>query len=209
MVAGWQLLMVSASSNKGVWRFMDAQMTSVQQILTGSLPFSDRKDPKLLTTSDDKLYLLGGHMCNDAACSNNLVFTDVWSSANIGESWDCQTANYNDALTSVYSKGIGRYVSTVMTHDDTIFLIGGHKPNTTEGLDQILVSSSLLQPPIDSTFEEIYFETVPDDNNYPPYTSGTICGRQPPEDLGRWCQVQPAVPKLHSHPQQLTVWDVC
>lgn len=153
IVGGWQLLVVDANTavSKGVWRFMDKHLSFVQQI-RDSFPFSDRKDPKMLSTSDEKVFLFGGHMCSDATCSNNMVFTDVWKSSNCGETWVCQTANFNAAMTSEYSKGIGRFASAVMTHDDTIFLLGGHKPNTTLGLNKIYTSSSLSTPPLDNAF---------------------------------------------------------
>merc|ERR1719456_748253 len=92
---------------------------------------------------------MGGHNCNDATCSNNAAFTDVWMSqetttagltSGVGATWTCQTANYDSALTSTYTKGIGRYVSSVMTHDDTLWLMGGHVPNTTTGLNTFYTS---------------------------------------------------------------------
>merc|ERR1719456_935941 len=92
---------------------------------------------------------MGGHNCNDATCSNNAAFTDVWMSQettsaslllDVGTTWTCQTANYDPSLTSTYTKGIGRYVSSVMTHDDTLWLMGGHVPNTTTGLNTFYTS---------------------------------------------------------------------
>jgi hypothetical protein len=154
IVGGWQLVMVDAftDASKGVWRFFDRKMSVVQRILD-TLPFSDRKDPRMLSTSDEKVFLLGGHMCEDVnTCSNNQVFTDVWMSSNSGETWVCQTANYNPALTTQYSKGVGRFTTMVMTHDDTIFLLGGQKPNSTVGLNKIYTSSSLSTPPLDVNF---------------------------------------------------------
>jgi len=103
----------------------------------------------LQVTSDNKLYLMGGHNCNDATCTNNAAFTDVWMSqetttagltAGVGATWTCQTAHYNSSLTETYSKGIGRYTSSVVTHDDTLWLMGGHKPNTTAGLNTVYTS---------------------------------------------------------------------
>merc|ERR1712036_8458 len=92
---------------------------------------------------------MGGHNCNDATCSNNAAFTDVWMSvaettggltSEVGTTWTCQTANYDSALTGAYTKGIGRYVSSVVTHDDTLWLMGGHVPNTTTGLNTVYTS---------------------------------------------------------------------
>merc|ERR1712159_309840 len=58
----------------------------------------------------------------------------------VGATWTCQTANYDPSFTSTYTKGIGRYVSSVVTHDDVLWLMGGHVPNTTTGLNTIYTS---------------------------------------------------------------------
>merc|ERR1711975_66245 len=126
-----------------------------------------RKDPMLLATSDNKLYLMGGHNCNDATCSNNMAFTDVWMSqevttagltSEVGTTWTCQTANYDPALTSTYTKGIGKYVSSVITHDDTLWLMGGHVPNTTSGLNSVYTSYA---GPLDLSLDKTVYAQYP------------------------------------------------
>merc|ERR1719424_1150078 len=92
-----------------------------------------------------RLYLVGGHMCNDATCSNNQVYTDVWTSGDVGATWRCLTSGMyaTPALqtkATTYSKGIGRYYSAVLTGDDTLFIVAGHKPNTTEGLNSVMTA---------------------------------------------------------------------
>merc|ERR1712159_939527 len=66
--------------------------------------------------------------------------TTAGITSDIGATWTCQTANYDPDLTSTYSKGIGRYVSSVITADDTLWLMGGQKPNTTTGLNTVYTS---------------------------------------------------------------------
>merc|ERR1719428_580464 len=84
---------------------------------------------------------MGGHNCGiDLECKSNEVFTDVWLSVDAGLTWSCRTSNYNPGITEKYSRGIGRFVSATLTHDDTVFLIGGQKPNTTMGLSTIWMS---------------------------------------------------------------------
>jgi hypothetical protein len=155
IVGGWQLVIVKAAEGEegGVWRFLDSTLV-VQKVASAPLPFESRMDPTLLATSDSKLYLLGGHMCTDMACSNNMVFSDLWSSADVGETWAAHTMGIfanQDLATRVteYSKGIGRYYSTVMTGDDTIYVLAGHKPNTTQGLNSVF--TAYTNPP-DVTF---------------------------------------------------------
>jgi hypothetical protein len=131
-----------------VYTALDTAATTMK-LVASTVPFASRKDPMLLATSDNNLYLMGGHNCNDATCSNNLAFTDVWMStevttagltSEIGTTWTCQTANYDPSFTSTYGKGIGRYISSVVTHDDTLWLMGGHVPNTTTGLNTVYTS---------------------------------------------------------------------
>jgi hypothetical protein len=43
-------------------------------------------------------------------------------------------------MTEQYSLGVGRLSTGIMAHDDTVFLIGGAKPNTTLGLNSIWTS---------------------------------------------------------------------
>merc|ERR1719386_170254 len=66
--------------------------------------------------------------------------TTAGLTAEVGTTWTCQTANYDPSFTSTYSKGIGAYVSSVVTHDDTLWLMGGQKPNTTTGLNTVYTS---------------------------------------------------------------------
>merc|ERR1712196_247597 len=111
---------------------------------------------------------MGGDNCgSDATCKNNLVFTDVWMSqevltagvfAEIGTTWTCQTANYDPSFTSTYSKGIGRYISPVVTHDDVLWLMGGHVPNTTTGLNTVYTSYA---GPLDLTLEKTVYAQYP------------------------------------------------
>merc|ERR1719305_938731 len=147
IVGGWQLVVVDSVVGKGYTALDTAAAT--MKLVAETVPFASRKDPMLLVTSDNKLYLMGGHNCDTATCSNNAAFTDVWMStavttagltSEVGTTWTCQTANYDPSLTSTYTKGIGRYVSSVMTHDDTLWLMGGHVPNTTTGLNTVYTS---------------------------------------------------------------------
>merc|ERR1719386_666035 len=66
--------------------------------------------------------------------------TTAGLTAEVGTTWTCQTANYDPAFTSTFTKGIGKYVSSVITHDDTLWLMGGHVPNTTTGLNTVYTS---------------------------------------------------------------------
>jgi hypothetical protein len=77
IVGGWQLVIVQASADGGVWRFTTGTLELVQLVATAPLPFGIRNDPKLLTTSDSKLYLLGGHTCSDKQCTNNEVLRQL------------------------------------------------------------------------------------------------------------------------------------
>merc|ERR1719409_912208 len=43
-------------------------------------------------------------------------------------------------MRSTYTRGIGRYVSSVMTYDDTIFLMAGAKANSTASLNTVWTS---------------------------------------------------------------------
>ena len=126
-----------------------ATVAATMKLVASTVPFASRKDPMLLATSDNKLYLMGSHNCNDATCTNNAAFTDVWMSqevttggitSEVGATWTCETANYDPSFTSTYTKGIWRYVSPVITHDDTLWLMGGHAPNTTTGLNTVYTS---------------------------------------------------------------------
>lgn len=150
IVGGWQLVIVQASDDGGVWRYKaPASSTdggSVQKVAHGPLPMGNRLDPKLLSTSDSKLYFVGGHACSSATCSDNMVYMDVWMSVDIGQTWSCQTSGLFStpdlsALVTPYSKGISlRHSAVALTGDDTIYVMGGHKPNTTEGFNTIYTS---------------------------------------------------------------------
>merc|ERR1719262_328571 len=74
----------------------------------------------------------------------------------IGDSWG--TANYDPSFTSTYTKGIGRYVSSVITHDDTLWLMGGHVPNTTTGLNTVYTSYS---GPLDTSLAKTVYAQYP------------------------------------------------
>merc|ERR1719236_281058 len=167
IVGGWQLVVVDAV-NGTVYTALD-EAAATMKLVASSVPFASRKDPMLLATSDNKLYLMGGHNCNDATCSNNLAFTDVWMSeevttagltSEIGTTWTCQTANYDPSFTSTYSKGIGAYVSSVITHDDVLWLMGGQKPNTTTGLNTVYTSYS---GPLDTSLATTVYAQYPTD----------------------------------------------
>jgi hypothetical protein len=137
ILGGWQLVLVDSVRGM-VWAMSDKKATIVK-LVTASLPFARRQDPILVATSDTTLYLMGGHNCIDPICATQ-VFTDVWSSGDGGATWVCQTANYAPELTEKFSLGIGRFVTPIMAYDNTIFLVGGHKPNTTLGLDTVYES---------------------------------------------------------------------
>merc|ERR1711959_852420 len=159
IVGGWQLVVVDSVGGK-VYTALD-EAAATMKLVASSVPFSSRKDPMLLATSDNKLYLMGGHNCNDATCSNNGAFTDVWMSSDttdVGTTWTCQTANYDSALTGAYTKGIGRYVSSVVTHDDTLWLMGGHVPNTTTGLNTVYTSYA---GPLDLSLSKTVYAQYP------------------------------------------------
>merc|ERR1719191_100838 len=141
VVGGWQLVVVDAMNQK-VWAFEDKAATVVSQ-MTASAPWSKRADPILLTDSLNSVYLVGGYdaeLCTltDVFCA--FVMTDVWKSTDSGATWQCLTANMASEMTLEYSRGVGRLATGVMAHDDTIFLIGGAKPNTTLGLNSIWTS---------------------------------------------------------------------
>jgi len=165
IVGGWQLVVVDSVNGK-VYTALDTAAATMK-LVASSVPFSSRSDPMLLATSDNKLYLMGGHNCNDATCSNNAAFTDVWMSSEttvagltseVGSTWSCQTANYDPSLTQTYSKGIGRYVSSVITHDDTLWLMGGHVPNTTSGLNTVYTSYA---GPLDLSLSKTVYAQYP------------------------------------------------
>merc|ERR1719191_1968740 len=91
------------------------------------------------------MYLMGGWSLGrgasclfDPYCAE--VYTDVWKSVDSGAKWTCLTANMASEMTSEYSRGVGRLATGLMAHDDTIFMIGGAKPNTTLGLNSIWTS---------------------------------------------------------------------
>jgi hypothetical protein len=156
IVGGWQLVIVDAM-NQLVWRFDDKAAT-VASVVSGDqvvdrddvidedrlrAPWDKRSDPILLTNSLNELFLIGGY--NPALCTLTEVFcphvfTDVWKSADVGATWQCLTANMASEMTEEYSLGVGRLATGSMAHDDTIFLIGGAKPNTTLGLNSIWTS---------------------------------------------------------------------
>merc|ERR1719161_1468418 len=140
---------------------------STMKLVASTVPFASRKDPMLLATSDNKLYLMGGHNCNDDVCSNNKAFTDVWMSSavktagitsDIGTTWTCQTANYDPSFTSTYTKGIGRYISSVITHDDVLWMMGGQVPNTTTGLNTVYTSYA---GPLDLSLSKTVYAQYP------------------------------------------------
>merc|ERR1711871_635270 len=165
IVGGWQLVVVDSVGGK-VYTALD-EAAATMKLVANSVPFASRKDPMLLATSDNKLYLMGGHNCNDATCSNNAAFTDVWLSSEtatagltseIGTTWTCQTANYDSSFTSTYTKGIGAYVSSVITHDDVLWLMGGQKPNTTTGLNTVYTSYA---GPLDLSLSKTVYAQYP------------------------------------------------
>merc|ERR1719265_2125559 len=165
IVGGWQLVVVDSVGGK-VYTALDTSAATMK-LVASSVPFASRKDPMLQVTSDNKLYLMGGHNCNDATCSNNGAFTDVCMSqetttagltSEVGTTWSCQTANYDPSFTSTCSKGIGRYVSSVITHDDTLWLMGGHVPNTTTGLNTVYTSYA---GPLDLTLSKTVYAQYP------------------------------------------------
>merc|ERR1719487_1414908 len=97
IVGGWKLVVVDAVGGK-VYTALDAAAATMI-LVASTVPFASRKDPMLLPTSDNKLYLMGGDNCNDATCSNNEAFTDVWMSvevttagltSEVGATWTCQ-----------------------------------------------------------------------------------------------------------------------
>jgi len=156
IVGSWQLVVVNAGdadeSSNGVWRFMDAEAMHVQRVAAAPLPFGSRRDPSLVSMSDSSLYLVGGNLCNDWTCTNNLVFVDIWISVDVGETWNCQTTNFYPAFTTTFSRGYGQHLSALAMYDDTLFLLAGKRANSTEGSDFVLQSmasepdNSLLEP---------------------------------------------------------------
>merc|ERR1719428_103360 len=80
------------------------------------------------------------------------------AAADIGTTWTCQTANYDPSFTSTYTKGIGRYISSVVTHDDVLWMMGGHKPNTTYGLNTVYTSYA---GPLDLTLAKTVYAQYP------------------------------------------------
>merc|ERR1719335_1205261 len=165
IVGGWQLVVVDAVGGM-VYTALDTA-ASTMKLVASTVPFASRKDPMLLATSDNKLYLMGGHNCNDATCSNNEAFTDVWMSqevttggitSEVGATWTCQTANYDPSFTSTYTKGIGRYISSVITHDDILWMMGGQVPNTTTGLNTVYTSYA---GPLDLTLSKTVYAQYP------------------------------------------------
>merc|ERR1719161_1437922 len=143
IVGGWKFVVVD--SVKGVvWNMLDKAMTIAEQVST-SVPFAARSDPILMADSNNILYLLGGYdhtACAQTEVSCSAVFTDVWHSADFGATWKCLTANYDKTLTSTYTKGIGRHVGGIMTHDDSMFLVAGSKANATVSTNDIWASST-------------------------------------------------------------------
>lgn len=94
-----------------VWQFLTRTADTVR-LVTKTAAWSSRKDPMVLSTSDNSVYMLGGHNCEDETCTDDLAQTDVWmsiadSTNTVGESWTCQTANYDTSLKETYSKGVG------------------------------------------------------------------------------------------------------
>eukprot|EP00928_Gymnodinium_smaydae_P082863 TRINITY_DN6613_c1_g1_i3.p1 TRINITY_DN6613_c1_g1~~TRINITY_DN6613_c1_g1_i3.p1 ORF type:complete len:3740 (+),score=726.59 TRINITY_DN6613_c1_g1_i3:1432-12651(+) len=134
MVGGWQLLIVDAANatSGGVWRFTDYDMKNVQRLST-KLPFPARKRPQLVVTTENIVYMVGGFLCDDSGGFDsdcNEVFNDVWVTKDVGETWACLTASYAPLSWTPHSVGVGRYPSVVATHDDYIFILGGHVPKT-------------------------------------------------------------------------------
>eukprot|EP00746_Dinoflagellata_sp_MGD_P140420 gnl/MRDRNA2_/MRDRNA2_73673_c0_seq1.p1 gnl/MRDRNA2_/MRDRNA2_73673_c0~~gnl/MRDRNA2_/MRDRNA2_73673_c0_seq1.p1 ORF type:complete len:2528 (+),score=396.81 gnl/MRDRNA2_/MRDRNA2_73673_c0_seq1:280-7584(+) len=138
IVGGWMLIVVDAKQGF-IWKFLDQEGTRAQR-LRYEVPFPLRTDPILLASSDQNLWMMGGY--DQAGCAPGEVYckdvyTDLWKSGNYGWTWECLTSNYDQLFVTLYSKGIGRHVGALMTHDDTIFLIGGAKPNSTVGLNTV------------------------------------------------------------------------
>merc|ERR1719428_1292846 len=80
------------------------------------------------------------------------------AASEVGTTWSCQTANYDPSFTSTYTKGIGRYVPSVITHDDTLWLMGGQVPNTTTGLNTVYTSYS---GPLDTSLATTVYAQYP------------------------------------------------
>jgi hypothetical protein len=148
IAGGWQLVIVSAASSVGsgacVWKATDPSVEYLQCVHEYPLAFGVRSDPKLMAMSDTTLVLVGGHLCNDVRCSNNIILTDVWESHDMGANWQCQTMHYtpdNPSFETQYSHGIGRFMSVLMLRDDTILLMGGMRSNSTRGSNLVYVSA--------------------------------------------------------------------
>lgn len=138
VVGGWQLVVVDAMTAR-VWKFLDKMATEVL-LVADPAPFLPRADPILLTDSKNNLFLMAGYdmaRCHILESSCPHVFTDVWQSSDSGQTWLCLTTNYDRSLTEQHSIGHGRFASGVAAHDDTLFLIGGAKPNATKALSTI------------------------------------------------------------------------
>eukprot|EP00931_Biecheleriopsis_adriatica_P047377 TRINITY_DN27313_c0_g1_i1.p1 TRINITY_DN27313_c0_g1~~TRINITY_DN27313_c0_g1_i1.p1 ORF type:complete len:4923 (-),score=820.80 TRINITY_DN27313_c0_g1_i1:177-14945(-) len=141
ILGGWQLIIVDAAPNssEAVWRAVTSTAERIQRVRggrAGELQFGLRRDPALLAKSDGGLYLVGGHLCPPGRGAGSLcgeVFNDVWSSPDQGITWICQTASFaaGFAAGEVWNN-LGRYSSTVLTLDDTIYVMGGHKLGTEE-----------------------------------------------------------------------------
>jgi hypothetical protein len=138
IVGGWMLIVLDAEQGF-IWKFLDQEGNRAQR-LRYEVPFALRTDPILLASSDQNLFMMGGY--DKAACAPGEiyckdVYTDLWKSSNYGWTWECLTSHYDQLTVTLYSKGIGRHVGALMTHDDTIFLIGGAQPNGTVGLNTV------------------------------------------------------------------------
>jgi methionine-rich copper-binding protein CopC len=156
ILGGWQLIVVDTVQGQ-VWRALDA-IASIVELAATSVSFASRRDATLLSTSTNVLYLMAGHNCKQSLCVSNAVFADVWSSTDSGSTWIGQTANYDDSI-GENSKGMGRGVAAVLAHDDTVFLIGGRRGNSTTGLNTVYSSYSGAR---DSTFSSSPYASFPE-----------------------------------------------
>jgi hypothetical protein len=141
IVGGWQILVVDAP-NVVVWKFTTADATEVEEV-SRTVPWQTRRSPYLMVTSSAEVYLTGGHNCASysAPCVRSDVFMDIWSSTDIGATWNCMTAIYGDGIggQETYTKGMYK-AAAAMTYDDTMWLLGGRKPNSTTGFQTVYTS---------------------------------------------------------------------
>eukprot|EP00929_Paragymnodinium_shiwhaense_P076906 TRINITY_DN39590_c0_g2_i1.p1 TRINITY_DN39590_c0_g2~~TRINITY_DN39590_c0_g2_i1.p1 ORF type:complete len:3352 (-),score=690.22 TRINITY_DN39590_c0_g2_i1:85-9075(-) len=154
-LSGWQLVLVDAgrltdvpedvrrAQNDrlaGVWTFLDAAATVARQVLTEPLPFGYRWHPSMVASSDAQVYLVGGHRCSNIECTSGRVLTDIWVSANGGETWRCLNVNWGVASPVFHAGGGERYTTAVATLDDTVFVLGGGS-QTGQDANAVFVSS--------------------------------------------------------------------